>query len=80
MPIKQPNVIEQERYSVKETCYHLGICRDTLSKYTSAGKIPRYTHISGRQFYLGKDILAFFEELDVAGSVIVNRGRKSKQR
>lgn len=78
MTFKRPQVNENERYSVKETCFHLGICRDSLAKYTNEGRIPRYTHASGRYFYFGKDILAFFDKLDAAGDVIVPRGRKPK--
>ena len=70
MTFSRPNVKEDERYSVKETCYHLGICRDSLAKYTKEGRLTRYRHTSGRYFYLGRDILAFFDSIDNPGEHI----------
>ena len=80
MTFSRPNVKDGERYSVKETCYHLGVCRDSLSKYTNEGRIPRYRHASGRYFYLGQDILAFFDNLDDAGELTATRGRKPSKK
>lgn len=76
MTFSRPNVKTGERYSIKEACFYLGVCRDSLAKYTNEGRIPRYRHSSGRYFYLGEDILAFFDNLDLAGEVIAARGRK----
>lgn len=76
MTFNRPNVQEDHRYSLKETCFHLGICRDSLLKYTNEGRIPRYTHSTGRYFYFGRDILAFYDKLDIAGEITVPRGRK----
>ena len=79
MTLKRPQVEEENRYSVKQTCSLLGICRDSLSKYTNEGRIPRYRHASGRYFYLGQDILAFFDKLDAAGELTATRGRKPQK-
>lgn len=78
MTCNRPKVAPEGRYTVKETAFHLGICRDSLTKYTNEGRIHRYTHQSGRYFYLGKDILAFFDKLDATGDVCPPRGRRPK--
>ena len=54
-------VEKDRRYSVKETCEILGICRKTLWKYTRSGHIVQSLHgPSGHIFYLGSEIDRFF--------------------
>lgn len=66
MTCEQPNVVLDGRYSIKDTCSILGICRETLF---------RYTHVTGdircgiarrggreRKFYTGKEILRFWNK------------------
>ena len=78
MTFERPDVNPEQRYSVKETCYHLGICRDSLRKYTNSGHIEQHNHFTGAIFYYGKDILGFFDRLEARGEVVVRRGRKPK--
>ncbi len=64
MTPERPKVVLDGRYSINETCNILGICRDTLYKYTHiTGDIKcSYTIRGGRErkFYYGKDILRFW--------------------
>lgn len=57
-PIVKPN----SRYSIEETCRHLGIHRNTLLKYTKLGRI-RYgvRTVTLRKFYTGSEILRFWK-------------------
>lgn len=55
------SVEKDRRYTVKETCEILGICRKTLWKYTKAGEIYAGFHKpSGYIFYLGEEIERFY--------------------
>lgn len=56
-----PSVEEQGVYSTGQTCEMLGISRNTLVKYTRAGKIrARRNTLNGRIFYIGTDIKKFW--------------------
>ncbi len=49
------------RYTVKETAQILGICRNTLIKYTRSNDITAIVHKpTGKLFYEGKEIQKFF--------------------
>ena len=61
MTLKRPQVEEENRYSVKQTCDLLGICRDCLLRLTKKGSIARYKDATGGFFYYGKDILSLFD-------------------
>ena len=57
-----PKVEDNGRYSVKDTCIHLGIYRRTLQKYTEMGLIAcGFREFNARKFYLGKEILRFWD-------------------
>ena len=73
MTLKRPNVEPECRYSIKEACFHLKICRDSLAKYTSRGKIARHIDATGAYFYFGADILAFFDKLDEGKNIESNK-------
>lgn len=58
-----PDVNPIGRYSIKETCLFLGICRDTLRKYTCEGLIRcGFRKHNYSKFYLGSEIMRFWEE------------------
>lgn len=57
----QPDVRRDGRYSIGDTCRHLGINRDTLRKYTDLGEIRCRLRQGGKKkFYLGAEILRFW--------------------
>lgn len=57
----QPNVKRDGRYSIKDTCKHLGLHRDTLRKYTDLGEIRCRLRQGGKKkFYLGSEIIRFW--------------------
>lgn len=61
---EEPQVAIAGRYSVKETCEHLGIHRNTLRKYTDEGDIKCiFRRPSGRKAYLGQEILRFWKAM-----------------
>lgn len=80
MVFTRPKLNPEQRYSVKETCIHMGMCRDTLLKYTNQGQLNRYVHFTGTYFYLGKELLAFWDKLDATGTLVAKRGRKPKKK
>lgn len=58
----EPQVTPTGRYSVKETCQALGICRETLRKYTENGHISvKHRPTNMRPYYLGRAILEFWK-------------------
>lgn len=62
----RPDVIADRRYSIKEICDLLCICRDTVRKYTNNGLIVPI-RISKREiYYLGSEILILHKELTKA--------------
>ena len=59
-----PSVSLMRRYTTKEACTILGVCRNTLVKYTRAGMIEFGTMKSnGRRFYLGGSLLKFYNSV-----------------
>ena len=59
----RPIVISNQRYSIKETSFFLGIGKSTLARLTKKGKLTRYVHVTGQKFYWGRDILAFYDNV-----------------
>lgn len=58
----QPNANPRGRYSIGDTCKLLGIHRNTLRNYTEQGLIKSRLRQNGkRSFYLGSEILRFWE-------------------
>lgn len=61
MNTQEPAVTLTGRYNVKETCKALGISPNTLKKYTQSLAIRVNVRKStGRKYYIGKDIIAFW--------------------
>lgn len=59
----RPEVTPAGRYSAAQTARLLGIHRNTLSKYTEQGRILPCIHkATGRKYYLGREILRFWEQ------------------
>lgn len=57
MTAKEPDVPQTARYSIKQTCEILGICRNTLRKYAQAGIIKENRRMANmRPYYTGKAI------------------------
>ena len=73
MIAEQPNVVLDGRYSIKETCKILNICRQSLHKYTheTCDIKCNYTLVGGRRrkFYYGKEILKFWNK-ELKGGLI----------
>ncbi len=62
----EPQVAPTGRYSVGETCKHLGIHRNTLRKYTDEGHIKcGFREETARKIYTGQEILQILEIPDV---------------
>lgn len=58
----EPKVSPTGRYNVTETCKALGICRNSLYKYTREGLIKCiFSRVSIRRKYLGQEILRFWK-------------------
>lgn len=58
----KPKVELDGRYTVGETCSHLGIYRTTLQRYTEQKLIKcGFRKSSARKFYLGREIVRFWE-------------------
>lgn len=57
----EPKVEARGRYTVAQTCKVLGICRNSLFKYTQEGRIKcLFRADSYRKLYEGKEILRFW--------------------
>ncbi len=58
----EPRVSLGGRYSIAKTCKVLGICRNTLRKYTNLGAI-RYgiRRSTSQKFYSGSEIMRFWK-------------------
>ena len=58
----EPRVSLSGRYSIAQTCKILGICRNTLVKYTRLGAI-RYgvRRSTTKKFYAGSEIMRFWK-------------------
>ncbi len=53
----EPNVADAGRYTVTETCKALGIHRNTLRRWTLAGKIQcKFRRIDNCKVFEGKEI------------------------
>ncbi len=60
----EPQVAPTGRYTVGQTCKHLGIHRNTLRKYTDAGYIKcSFRRETARKIYTGQEILRFWKSL-----------------
>ena len=59
----RPEVDLDRRYSVKEICALLNICRDTVTKYTKLDIIVSIRISSREIYYLGSEILILWEAL-----------------
>ena len=58
----EPSVNATGRYSVTQTCEHLGVHRNSLRNYTNAGLIKcGFRKGSYRKFYEGKEIIKFWK-------------------
>lgn len=63
MVTEQPKVQPNSRYTVTETCKLLGIHRNSLRKYTKAGRILAGVRKStAKKFYLGSEITNFWKK------------------
>ena len=61
LTFNEPVVSANNRYTVSETCKILGICRNTLLKYTRMGAINYGMRRNMRnKFYTGREILRFW--------------------
>ena len=64
MTPEEPKVAPTGRYSVTETCRALGVHRNTLQRYTDAGKIRcGYRRANMRKFYTGMEILKLWRSV-----------------
>lgn len=59
----RPDVDLGRRYSVKEICGILSICRDTVTKYTKLDIIVPIRISSREIYYLGSEVLILWEAL-----------------
>lgn len=59
----RPEVDLDRRYSVKEICALLNICRDTVTKYTKLDIIVPIRISSREIYYLGSEIIILWEAL-----------------
>ena len=57
----KPDVDPKRRYSVKEICVMLNICRDTVRKYTANETIVCIRVTSREIYYLGSEVLILWE-------------------
>lgn len=58
---REPLVMPNDRYTIKETCAILAINRKTLAKYTKAGLIQcGHRPTTLQKFYTGQNILRFW--------------------
>jgi len=58
-----PAVHPKGKYGTNETCALLGINRTTLWRYTKRGLICcKISGVSGRLYYLGSDIMRFWNK------------------
>ncbi len=63
----KPDVDPKRRYSVKEICAMLNICRDTVRKYTANETIVCIRVTSREIYYLGSEILILHDALTNGG-------------
>lgn len=58
-----PNLKDESRFSISQTCKILGVCYNTLMSKTIQGFIKSGVRSDGKQFYTGKAIKDFFYSL-----------------
>lgn len=59
---EEPKVALTGRYSIRQTCEHLGIHRNTLRKYTEEGHIKcSFRRESFQKVYVGQEIIRFWK-------------------
>lgn len=64
MTSTEPNVSNEGRYSVTETCKALGVHKNTLRRYTAQGFIKcGYRRGTCRKFYSGCEIRRFWKAI-----------------
>lgn len=63
MKRKKPDVNPDKRYTIKEFCDELSICRNTIMKYTNLELIVPIRVTSREIYYLGSEILVLWEIL-----------------
>lgn len=73
MLCRTPNVDPQRRYNIKEFCEQLGVCRDTIRKYTKNGVIVPIVITCREIYYLGSEIMILHEHLTKNSSAYENR-------
>lgn len=59
----RPEVDLDRRYSVKEICALLNICRDTVTKYTKFDIIVPIRISSREIYYLGSEVIVLWETI-----------------
>lgn len=53
-------IFDTKRYSTKEVCAILGVCRSTLWKYAKEDKIKfGFRRENGRRFFIGREVKRF---------------------
>lgn len=66
------------RYNIKQTCAILGICEDTLRKYSLEGRILRMVDAVGEIFYTAESITEFWDSCKYVAGAGRRRGRPPK--
>lgn len=59
----KPNIDPEKKYGVKEACFELEICEDTLRKYRDAGLLNCIRITSREIYYPGSELLALWESV-----------------
>ncbi len=63
MTSTRPDVQPEARLNVTQAAKALGVCRDSIYRWTKAGLLkPRFFKHSLRPRYLGKDLIRFWEQ------------------
>ena len=58
----EPNIPNDGRYSIAETCEHLGVHRNSLRNYTDSGLIKcGFRRVNMKKFYTGSEIKRFWK-------------------
>ena len=63
MKRKKPDVVLDRKYSIKEICDMLDICRQTICKYTKLERITPIRITSREIYYLGSEVLVLYDIL-----------------
>ena len=59
----KPNIDPDKKYNVKEACFELEICEDTLRKYRDSGLITCIRITSREIYYPGSELLSLWESV-----------------